>query len=83
MRPTRMLRYTLGAIVGGSMMVSAVHPEAGGASFLHGRLVRVDELPPDVCVWPSAVHWSPHTLTRGDPGPAPFAWLARCARSRS
>src|SRR4029079_10091245 len=25
----------------------------------------------------------PDTLTRGGPGPAPFAWLARCARSLS
>ena len=23
----------------------------------------------------------PYTLTRGGPGPAPFAWLTRCARS--
>ncbi len=57
-------RYLIGAMIGASLMVSQVHPEAGGASFVHGRLVRLDPLPPDVCVWPAAVQWAEQAAAR-------------------
>jgi DNA-binding beta-propeller fold protein YncE len=57
-------RYLLGAAVGASLMVSPVHPDAIGAVAIHGRLVRMDPLPPDVCVWPSAVQWAEQAATR-------------------
>lgn len=57
-------RYLLGALVGASLMVSQVHPDAIGAASIHGRLVRMDPLPPDVCVWPSAVQWAEQAATR-------------------
>jgi hypothetical protein len=57
-------RYLLGAVVGASLMVSQVHPDAIGASAIHGRLVRMDPLPPDVCVWPAAVQWAEQAAGR-------------------
>ena len=45
-------------------MVSPVHPDAIGAAAIHGRLVRMDPLPPDVCVWPAAVQWAEQAATR-------------------
>jgi DNA-binding beta-propeller fold protein YncE len=56
--------YFLGAAIGASLLVSQVHPEAGGASFTHGRLIRIDQLPPDVCVWPAAVQWAEQASVR-------------------
>ena len=57
-------RYFLGAMVGASLMVSQVHPDAIGATAIHGRLVRMDPLPPDVCVWPAAVQWADQAAGR-------------------
>jgi len=57
-RVAKRARYLLGAAVGASLMVSQVHPDAIGAAAIHGRLVRMDPLPPDVCVWPAAVQWA-------------------------
>jgi len=51
-------RVALGALVGGTLMVSQVHPDAIGAASIHGRLVRMDPLPPDICSWPAPVQWA-------------------------
>jgi DNA-binding beta-propeller fold protein YncE len=59
-----MMRYFVGAIIAAILMVSHVDPEAAGASGIHGRLVRVDALPPDVCVWPAAIQWAEQTAGR-------------------
>jgi DNA-binding beta-propeller fold protein YncE len=59
-----MTRYFVGALIGASLMVSQVHPDAVGASMIHGRLVRFDALPPDVCVWPAAVQWAEQAAGR-------------------
>ena len=63
-RVAKRARYLLGAAVGASLMVSQVHPDAIGAAAIHGRLVRMDPLPPDVCVWPAAVQWAEQAATR-------------------
>ena len=57
-------RYLFAALAGASLMVSQVHPDAVGGSAVHGRLVRMDPLPPDVCVWPSAVQWAEQAAGR-------------------
>src|SRR6185295_10559303 len=57
-------RYLLGAAVGAALMVSQVHPDAIGAASIHGRLVRMDPLPPDICVWPAAVQWAEQAAGR-------------------
>src|SRR4051812_30256346 len=59
-----MMRYVLSAALGASLMVSTVHPDAIGAAAIHGRLVRMDPLPPDVCVWPAAVQWEEQAAGR-------------------
>ena len=51
-------RYCIGAVVGASLMVSQVHPDALGGYAIHGRLVRMEPLPPDVCTWPAPVQWA-------------------------
>ena len=51
------MRYFFGAAVGAGLMVSTVHPDAIGAVATHGRLIRMDPMPPDVCVWPAAIQW--------------------------
>ena len=57
-------RYLLGAMVGASLMVSQIHPDALGAAAIHGRLVRMDPLPADVCVFPAAVQWAEQAAAR-------------------
>jgi 6-phosphogluconolactonase (cycloisomerase 2 family) len=52
------MRFLFGAAAGAALMVSHVDPEAAGAMTTHGRLVRVEALPSDVCVWPAAVQWA-------------------------
>ena len=64
-RAAARVRYFLGAAVGASLMVSQVHPDAIGAQAIHGRLVRMDPLPPDVCVWPAAVQWAEQARSAG------------------
>src|SRR3954469_10625796 len=65
-----MMRYVLSAALGASLMVSTVHPDAIGAAAIHGRLVRMDPLPPDVCVWPAAVQWAEQAGRQGRRAPA-------------
>jgi DNA-binding beta-propeller fold protein YncE len=57
-------RYFVGAAVGAFLMVSQVHPDALGTYGIHGRLVRMDPLPADVCVWPAAVQWAEQAAER-------------------
>ncbi len=64
-RAAARVRYVIGAAVGASLMVSQVHPDAIGAQAIHGRLVRMDPLPPDVCVWPAAVQWAEQAGRQG------------------
>ena len=64
-RAAARVRYFLGAVVGASLMVSQVHPDAIGAQAIHGRLVRMDPLPPDVCVRPAAVQWAEQAGRQG------------------
>ena len=64
-RAAARMRYLVGAAVGASLMVSQVHPDAIGAQAIHGRLVRMDPLPPDVCVWPAAVQWADQAGRQG------------------
>src|SRR6478736_2683220 len=63
-RAAARVRYFLGAVVGASLMVSQVHPDAIGAQAIHGRRVRMDPLPPDGCVGPAAVQWAEQAATR-------------------
>ena len=58
------MRYFLGAGVAAMLMVSHVDPEAAGMGTVHGRLVRMDVLPPDVCSWPAAVQWADQASAR-------------------
>ena len=64
-RAAARVRYVIGAAVGASLMVSQVHPDAIGAQAIHGRLVRMDPLAPDVCVWPAAVQWAEQAGRQG------------------
>ena len=64
-RAAARVRYFLGAVVGASLMVSQVHPDAIGAQAIHGRLVRMDPLAPDVCVRPAAVQWAEQAGRQG------------------
>ncbi len=71
-------RYLLGAAVGASVLVSQIHPDALGAFAIHGRLVRMDPLPPDICVWPAAVQWAEQAAGRaGTRVLAPCPWTIR------
>jgi DNA-binding beta-propeller fold protein YncE len=58
------MRYFLGAGVAAMLMVSHVDPEAAGMATVHGRLIRMEALPPDVCTWPAAVQWAEQTSSR-------------------
>jgi hypothetical protein len=64
-RAATRVRYLIGAAVGASLMVSQVHPDAIGAQAIHGRLVLMDPLPPDVCVRPAAVQWAEQAGRQG------------------
>ena len=58
------IRYVVVATLAAAAMVAEIDPEAAGFSAVHGRLVRMEALPPDVCAWPAAVQWAEQAATR-------------------
>ena len=58
------IRYVVVATLAAAAMVAEIDPEAAGFSAVHGRLVRMEALPPDVCAWPAAVQWAEQAAIR-------------------